>query len=219
MTVDWVKGEGIQGKAYDRCLNKVKDGRLAEWIAFFDVDEYLFLQDHGCLMDFLRPLDDRAALVVNWRTFAPSNHILPVPRDRLLIEANVYTRGDEEDLFLDQHVKSIVHVNRTALCNHPHFCVYEEGWVAKDEWGQEIDDAFNLYYPRERHVHLHHYQVRSYADFLMKRLRGRADAVNATANTDDIALYLNRTGSWTSLREDIKPAVAPVRRILGLDQY
>ena len=62
VTVETIADGGVQSEAYDRCLGKVKEGRLAEWLALIDLDEYLFLGDHGCLMDYLQHLDDRAAL-------------------------------------------------------------------------------------------------------------------------------------------------------------
>lgn len=217
VTVETIDGGGIQGEAYDRCLRRVKEGRLAEWVAFFDVDEYLFLGDHGCLMNYLQHLDDRAALTVNWRTYSHSNNILPVPPDRLLIESNVYTRADDAEIGMDQHIKSIVHVNRTVSCRHAHYCEYRKMWSAKDEWGHAIDGPFNPYFPPNRYVHMHHYHTRSYADFLMKRMRGRADVKNAKLDFDDVTLFLG-TGSKMGLkRKDIQPAVGPVRRILGLD--
>jgi hypothetical protein len=218
VTAEVIQGEGIQGKAYDRCLQQVKKGRLAEWIAFIDVDEYLFLGDHSCLVDYLQHLDDRAALTVNWRTFSHSNNILQVPPDRLLIEANIYTRADSSEIGMDQHIKSIVNVNRTASCAHPHFCSYEKGWSAKDEWTHIVEGPFNQYYPPNRHVHLNHYHTRSYADFLMKRLRGRASTLNDTIDFDkNVKPYLKKNTHMCFLKEDLQPAVGPLRRILGLD--
>ncbi len=215
--METIQGEEAQAKAYDRCFRKVKEGRLAQWIAFFDVDEYLFLGDHGCLMDYLQHIDDRAALAVNWRTYSHSNQILQVPPDCLLIETNVHTRGDEEEIGMDHHIKSIVHVDRTVSCAHPHFCVYEDGWSAKDEWGHVVEGPFNQHYPPSRHVHMNHYRSRSVVDFLMKRLRGRADMARVTNGFDDLAVFFHVLARMAFVRRDIQPAVAPVRRILGLD--
>lgn len=217
MTVEAIEGRGIQGQTYDRCFRKVKAEQLAEWVAFQDVDEFLFLSDHGCLMDYLRPLDDRAALTVNWRTYSHSGHILPVPRDRLLIEANVHTRADEEGIGMDQHVKSIVHVNRTLSCGHPHYCKYEEGWSAKDEWGHVVDGPFNQHFPPERRLHMNHYFIRSCADHVMKNLRGKAGNAKAVADFHHFSHYFRYMGRMVTEKKDIQPAVGPVRRILGLD--
>lgn len=215
--METIRGEGIQGQAYDSCLQQVKGRQLAEWVAFFDVDEYLFLGDHGCMMDYLQHMDDRAALTVNRRTYSPSNQILPVPRDRLLIESNVYTQADEEEIGMDQHIKSIVHVNRTFACRHPHHCLYADGRSAKDEWGHVIDGPSNPYFPPNRYVHLHHYQIRSYADFLMRHFGGNAEETSAVAYFESLSSYFGTTARMAFVREDIKPAVGPVRRILGLD--
>ena len=217
VTAETIEGGGVQAQAYDRCFRKVKEERLAEWVAFFDVDEYLFLGDHGCLMDYLH-LDDRGGLTVNWRTYSPSNHILPVPPDRLLIESNVYTRADDAALGLDIHVKSIVRVNRTRACGHPHLCLYEDGWGAKDEWGNAIEGPFNPHFPPgQRRVHMHHYQMRSHTDFLMKRLRGRAGVADYEWDFGSISHYMGVGARMGSVRKDIQPAFAPVRRLLGLE--
>lgn len=217
MTVETIEGAGTEGEASDRCLRRVKQGRLANWIALIDVDEYLFLGDHGCMMDYLQHLDDRAALTVNWRTYSLSNNILPVPPDRLLIESNVYTRADDaENVGMDRRVKSIVHVNRTASCRGAHHCIYEEGWSAKDEWGHVVEGPSNSYLPNESRVRLHYYHTRSYADFLMERLRrGRASSNDAVLDFGYVFNNLRMAARMASVGEDIQPAVGPVRRILG----
>ena len=213
VTVETIEGAGIQGEAYNRCLRNAKARRLEEWLALIDVDEYLFLGDHGCLMNYLQYLDERAALTVNWRTYSPSNQILPVPPDRLLIESNVYTRADDAELGMDRHVKSIVHVNRTVSCPGPQFCRYRAKWSAKDERGRAMEGPFNYHVPN-RYVHLNHYPLRSYTDFLMERLPGKGVH---TGHFDDVSNYVAMAARMASVREDIQPAVEPVRRILGLE--
>ncbi len=219
VTVELADGDGLQRLLYGKCLGRVKAERpTAEWVSFHDVDEYLFRSDHGCMMETLAALDDRAALAVNWRTYSHSNHVLQLPHNQLLMEANVHTRFEDDPPGQDVHIKSVVRMNHTIDCNFPHYCVYEPGWPAKDELGRLVVGPFNDPPPSHQHIRLHHYHKRTLYDYLMKRLRGRASinvpTVFSFQNVED-DLYAAGKLAFDDA-DAIKPATGPVRALLGL---
>ena len=217
-TVEYVAGGGIQGTTYGQCLARVKAERpRVEWISFHDADEYLFRADQGCLMDGLAPMHERAALAVNWRAYSHSNHVMQLPHDQLLIENNVHTRFEDDPLGVDIHIKSVIRVNHTMTCGHPHFCEYEPGWHAKDELGRIVEGPFNEPVPFPQQFRMHHYNKRTLQDFLMKRLRGRADISETKFSLSTILEAYHEIAAYqNSDVESIRPMYNPVRALLGL---
>ena len=169
------------------------------------------------MMESLKKMNDRGAFVVNWRTFSHSNNVLQIPKDQLLIESNLHSRPEGGPLGFDNHIKSIVKVDRVKLCGHAHFCEYQRGWYARNEKGRVVKGPYNEY-PSEDQILMHHYHKRSLQDFLMKRFRGRASVANHHFTVSAIEKDLDDTNSLTFASLDtISPAFAPVRYILGLD--
>ena len=73
--------------AYKHCLEQHRDE--ARWIAFIDVDEFLFSPTGRPVPDVLRGFDTHSGVVVNWRMYGTSGHKDPPrgPRHRELPDA------------------------------------------------------------------------------------------------------------------------------------
>lgn len=215
--------------AYNQCLQTVKGINTTQWAAFIDVDEFLYLSDHSCLMDYLTTLEnDRGGLTINWRMISHSNHLLTLPMGQLLIEANQNTIADNApgvaplvDDYYHLHYKTVAKVERTNGCINPHECIYEQGWAGKDEYGHETKDGRNgkFQWPEQR-IRLHHYRERTIEDFLYKSFRGVACWNDYVYTFDQVIEDLRR--SFTLLNETrpefLKPFIKPVRYILGLEK-
>ena len=143
--------------------------------------------------------------------------MLQLQRDQLLMEANVHTRFEDDPPGIDVHIKSVVRVRHTIDCNHPHFCVYEPGWHAKDELGRIVEGPFNDPLPSPQQIRVHHYHKRTLQDFLMKRLRGRADILETNFTLAPVAEAMTEAAMSENVDvEAIKPMFSPVRALLGL---
>lgn len=53
-------------------------GPNAQWLAFFDIDEYLYAPGAETVAEVLREYEDLPALVVYWLMFGTSGHVAPV---------------------------------------------------------------------------------------------------------------------------------------------
>lgn len=88
---DW-PGAGGQVAAYNHCLRRAR--RSTRWLAFIDIDEFLFSPSGRRLPEVLRQYEDLPAVFVYWRLFGSSGH------DRRpggpVVEA--YTRRLDDDL-------------------------------------------------------------------------------------------------------------------------
>lgn len=104
----WPEEPG-QFSAYSDCLKRRRTE--ARWIAFIDVDEFLFSPTGRSLPDVLRAFDTHAAVAVNWRVFGSSGH--ETRPDDLVTTSYVTRAGDARPL--NRRVKSIVHPRRTSV--------------------------------------------------------------------------------------------------------
>jgi len=167
-------GVNRQSEAYNHCAQvvaKEANGPF-EWVAFFDVDEYLVLRQHDHIADMLEQYCSSGALMVNWVMFGSDGWNLPtrepVTRRFLYREATV-----------NQHVKTIVRVKdiaETKLNWDPHNFVelknHSSGIFHHDSNGNPVEGPFNENGPMDVVV-LHHYGHKSHKEYLWKRSRGR----------------------------------------------
>lgn len=155
-------------------------GNDYDWIAFFDDDEYLVLNQDNNIQEYLsRPQFQTADCIhVNWKIFNSGDILFEDPNIPLIEQ---YTQPIPFDLCNypgipeDNHVKTIVHcTGKMIYFHHPHFasgyncqlkCVNASGLPCKSE------------YPFTQHDYslaaLNHYQARSVDIFCYKRLGGR----------------------------------------------
>jgi hypothetical protein len=106
----------VQRSAYSDCLRLHR--RDTRWLAFIDVDEFLFSPTGRALPDVLAGFDRTPAVVVNWRNFGTGgwDHT----PDGLVTE-NYLTRA-ADDLDANRYVKSIVYPRKTSSrVDNPHY--------------------------------------------------------------------------------------------------
>src|SRR5919109_1112110 len=68
---DWPHEPG-QASAYQDCLDRHR--RDARWIAFIDLDEFLFSPTYAPLPQVLKAYEPWPGVHVNWAVFGPSGH-------------------------------------------------------------------------------------------------------------------------------------------------
>jgi hypothetical protein len=144
----------------------VRFGCEAEWVAFFDADEFLFEQAPGLLLSLLRRSHKQPAVAFNYRYFGSSAHeVIP---DGLVIEN--FNRADEN---LDFHVKVVARPKAIRHYRNPHNFYYRAGRFARTPTGRRVRGSFSKPDNRAALV-LHHYVYRSRADYERKTARGFA---------------------------------------------
>jgi hypothetical protein len=97
--IDW-PGDLRQLEAYGDALSRFAQSR---WLAFLDIDEFLFSVDYVPLPTVLRDYHDQPALGVCWATFGTSG-----VRHRPMRVLGSYHRRAARDNPAHRHVKSIV---------------------------------------------------------------------------------------------------------------
>lgn len=145
-----------------------------DWLAFFDADEFLLLNEDDNIQSFLRRFGDADAVAVNWCNYGSSEHLLkPV-----MPAFEAYTWHGDERQRVNRHVKTIVRPRKTGpgWRNVHCFDVPDERYrlangdrVVWSETAGIIADA-----PDWRVAKLMHYQCRSMEHFI-ERLKKRPE--------------------------------------------
>jgi Glycosyltransferase family 92 len=148
---DWPRFPAGQVPAYDHCLRE--HGHDSRWIAFIDLDEFLFSPTARRVSDLLVEYEDWPGIGVNSANFGMSGHRVRPPG--LVIE-NYLERGPLES---NKYVKSIVDPSRAASCGSAHHFVYHDG-VQVDENGYPFLGQWTTSHSLDR-LRLNHYWTKS----------------------------------------------------------
>ena len=117
-----------QFSAYSDCLQRHRQD--TRWIAFIDVDEFLFSPTGRSLPDVLSRFSGVPAVVANWRIYGTNGH--EVPPKGSVIDNYPIPEPDHDPVNL--HVKSIVFPSMTSsLVQNPHSFRYYARAVGEDE--------------------------------------------------------------------------------------
>ena len=147
-------------RAHNECLRTHRDD--SRWIAFFDIDEFLFSPTGKLVSDVLRDYEAYPGVGVNRIYFGPSGH--RVRPDGLVTES--YLRRGRLDGNL--HIHSIVNPQATIRVVDHHYCEYESG-TAVNENLEPIEAGFTRDFSVSK-LRINHYYTRSEAEFKHKQL-------------------------------------------------
>jgi hypothetical protein len=163
---EWPDQPG-QPSAFLDCLEEHRDE--ARWIAFIDLDEFLFSPTLTPLPEVLEAYEEWPGVGVNWALFGPSGH--EKKPDGLVLEN--YRSRAKDHAHLNHMVKSVVDPRRaTRVCGgvNPHCFDYSEGF-AVDELFRPLDTQ-----PRSRtqtvsfsRLRINHYYVKSREQWFAKQ--------------------------------------------------
>jgi hypothetical protein len=160
---------GPQVPGYNFVLRLLKTGKLAKWVAFLDLDEFV-VPSSGNFKDLIQLYDGCAGVALNWRIFGSSGHRALTAN--LVIER--FKRCSELTFAPNKHVKCCVQVRKIDRAN-THVCYPAEGQIVRTN-GEEIDydrDGLEDVILDDVAV-INHYFVKSQAEWTNKRNRGRA---------------------------------------------
>jgi hypothetical protein len=160
---DWPSRDKPQEPAYDDCLQR--HGPESRWIAFIDLDEYLFSPTYKPLPEILVDYEQHPAVVANWVMFGTSGHLTkPVG-----LTISSYDRRKAYPPGTVEQIKSIVDPARTERALTGHSFEYREGAaVNENHTSKEGRAAREVSIERLR---VNHYAHRSREEYLQKLAR------------------------------------------------
>lgn len=162
---DWI---AIQTGAYMDCIKR--EGKHNRWIAFIDIDEFLFCPSGAPLPAFLKKYSSHGGLGVNWLVFGTS-HIQDIPPGDLLIEH--LTRCCRFQGRQNRYYKSIVQPKYVAGCRSAHFFHYRHGKHMVDANGNRLQEVERSPKVLLDKIRIHHYWTRTEKYLLEKKIPGR----------------------------------------------
>jgi glycosyl transferase family 92 len=162
---DWPDPVG-QAPAYQDCLQRHRND--ARWIAFIDVDEFLFSPTGKPLPEILRRFDTHPNVVVNRHTYGTSGW--KHPPEGLVTENYLWRAPDD---FISNHwVKSIACPRKVVRYATPH-----NFWVRGDAVGEDGRRVqAHLRAPTFELLRINHYYTRSEEEFSSKVARPDASS-------------------------------------------
>jgi hypothetical protein len=163
---EWPDQPG-QPSAFLDCLEQHRDE--ARWIAFIDLDEFLFSPTLAPLPEVLEAYEKWPGVGVNWAMFGPSGH--EARPDGLVLEN--YQQRAKDDHNMNHLVKSVVNPRRARRVGSG----YNSHWFDYDE-GYAVDELFR---PLDKHprcvtetvsfsrLRINHYYVKSREQWFAKQ--------------------------------------------------
>jgi len=184
--------ERAQRKAYTHCLNSVRS--MVRWLAFIDIDEFLFAPGHDSLEMILPDYEKWPGVVVHWQNYGSSGRRTGSAEP--VIER--FARRARSNWVRNRKVKSIIDPSRTIAPTGVHHFEYMDGLLAVDEtktevrtrrrpaWKKRLKPLYGKLGPLLRYIdpysaadllsknisverlRINHYPVKSYQEYLSK---------------------------------------------------
>jgi len=179
---DWPVNPG-QREAYDHCV--AEHGHESRWIAFIDIDEFLFSPSDESIAEILSEYDHLPGVGVPWAVFGSSGHKTRPPG--LVIESYTLRSARPRN---SRWFKSIVDPRGVVRAMGPHAFSYRD---------RNYAGPVPAFVPFER-LRINHYWTKSEEELRQKLMRPRADTGAAYAPTAERALTI--TSAETSVFDD-----------------
>ena len=160
-------GRKKQLAAYDDCFER---HRLeTRWLAIIDLDEFIVPIKDRSIPEFLHRMEQYSVVEINWLVYGSGGAKTREP-------GGVMERFRKHSLpehRLNTHVKSIVDPRRVCTMSGCHEAARLVGKVV-DSHGKPVKKSFRERIPQQDVIRINHYAIKSYEEFLAKRMRGRA---------------------------------------------
>lgn len=164
-TITDFPGIGVQYPIYDHFLKNF--GKTTEWVAVFDIDEFVLPKKHETLAGFLKDYTSFDAVAINWVTFGNGHH--KKKQEGPLIKNYLYSSGVQHPNF-----KSIYKTGSVSEIKHSHHAKLKRFKKYVDPLYQKITSDRNLR-PTLDVIQLNHYFTKSEEEYLKKIHSKRPD--------------------------------------------
>jgi hypothetical protein len=154
-------GSAVQIHAHNHFLNS--NANNYDWVAFFDVDEYLVLKKHKNIKDFVKEYINFNAIAINWVLFG-DNGIEKINNNYSLIKR--FTKRENK---INIHVKTILKCNSNSIMYiHNPLC----NWI---DTNKNIGNGPFNHNGSIEIAQLNHYFCKTREEFEIKINKGRSD--------------------------------------------
>jgi hypothetical protein len=184
--IDWLYSNenlNAQNSAFSDCIKRASG--VANWVAFLDLDEYLFPVNEFRLVNFLKRYEDFGGVCANWVMYGTSD-TQKIPVDGLRIENLI--KSDPQG---NKHVKSIVRADRVLGFYNPHFAHYKPDYYQVNADKVRFEGPYSPYIAIDK-IRINHYWTGD-IDNLYQNKVPRAESLKTNAMVlDDDSWYIPR---------------------------
>jgi hypothetical protein len=152
--------------ALDDCIERHRGD--SRWIAFIDVDEFLFSPTGRPLTEVLSSFEEFSGVEVSRFDFGPSGH--RTKPDGLVIESYLHRRAYTRPKKDWEHVKSIVDPGRVDRAFNAHGFFYTQGYAVRENRVRAIEEPpGRKTFPIGSLLRINHYITKSVEEYMAKR--------------------------------------------------
>lgn len=174
----------LQSKCYTQCLQSARG--VSKWVAFLDIDEFLFPVQEQSLVDFLKGYDAFGGVCANWLLFGTSDVKQIKPGD-LLIET--LTHCTAAAFRQNMYVKSIVRPERATHFLNPHHPEYCDDYFQVNTDRLPFEGPFCVYRQANK-LRINHYWTRN-EDYFFEKKIPRQKRWNGTPHAEALIQNMN----------------------------
>ena len=161
--------------SYTECYNNNKNN--FDWIGFYDVDEFLHLNIHKNIYEFLSQpsLEKCQCIIINWKYYGDNNNLYYEAKpliDRFTEYYNYNDTKKEDDIYYIVAGKSMVRGGLNINWNHfPH---YLKDVVNCRPNGNLLENPFS--YPNYSTAYIKHFATKSTEEYALKMFKGTVNS-------------------------------------------
>ena len=157
-----IDGVNKQRESYNNFIKNYND--KYDWVAFFDIDEFLVLKKHNDIKSFISDYNDSQAIGINWVLFGNNN------QTTVDGEYSVIKRFTKRQKDVNQHVKCIIKLSPLIYMD-----IHDPNTFWVDTHKRINRGSFTKLHTDDI-AQLNHYFCKTQEEFQLKCDRGRADS-------------------------------------------
>ena len=146
------------------------------YMGFLDTDEFIYIKQDKNLLEFVNEIMARgetvSGFIMFWRCFGTGGQEKKLPGG--VIERFIH-RSDLE-FMANKFTKTILNPRRIRTVGNPHFARYLPNAICMEENGR-LSDQMSVETGEVINIQVNHYMTKSKEEYIKKRERGRADAI------------------------------------------
>ena len=173
--------------AYNDCYNKNK--KDYDWFAFFDTDEFLYIENYTNINEFLslKKFKNCSSILINWKYYGDNNYLYyePKPIQKRFFKPIIYTIQLKNSIYFYAAGKSIIRTGLNISWGHfPHFL--NNSFICRPDGTMVKKPLEN---PLFSFAYIKHYATKSTEEYLIKLFKGTVNS-NITLNKENIIFWL-----------------------------
>jgi len=159
-----------QIKAYNDCY--INNRKYFDWLAFYDVDEFLYLRNYSNINEFLslKKFEKCSSILINWMYYGDNNKILyeQKPLKNRFTHPFYFSNNKIYDKYYYSAAKSIIRGRLNISWAHfPHFL--NNSIICRPD-GKIVQQPFSS--PQYNSAFIKHYTTKTIEEYIIKLFKG-----------------------------------------------